>query len=417
MKNLLSSQLLLCKVVLFTFGWLFPVNAQSDQTVIAAYSIDWNPDGTKLVVSTNEGLGIYDAELLRIQFRQYPDEVSLSKWSPDGSKIIVGREIWDATNLNTLISLKTWWPYFMGWDAEGKRFFGISDDGQGVAIYSVDTGMLLTTLKISEAAIIYNASWSPDNTKFALAINNNRIVIIDAVRNLVIAEYNPAAYVGESSFTWSEDSQYLIYSDTVVKQETSASFQTASPNAASIHSLHIVEAISGREILKISPIPFRPSILEWNSHAKELVGVSPNGIVIVWDSETGLIEQTFAIEGRIYGVSYSPFGGRLAIAIAPQAILNADLRAQFSEPEYDYQISVDQSIGIVALDPSLEKLQSILGLCGVGADIHEVLAAKIEAGDLEGFIADVSALTDAQIPVGCKADLLAVARALAAEGE
>lgn len=55
MKNLLSSQLLLFKVgLLVTVGWLFPINAQSDQPVIAAYSIDWNPAGTKLVVSTNE---------------------------------------------------------------------------------------------------------------------------------------------------------------------------------------------------------------------------------------------------------------------------------------------------------------------------------------------------------------------------
>src|SRR5687768_5617033 len=83
-----------------------PIEAQSTNNPLSPTWMDWSNDGSRLVTVNQQGLTVYDSTFTSTNFRAFPSdvtyEVSPPHLSPDGTKILVNKEIWDASTLQTL---------------------------------------------------------------------------------------------------------------------------------------------------------------------------------------------------------------------------------------------------------------------------------------------------------------------------
>jgi hypothetical protein len=82
-----------------------------------------------------------------------------------------------------------------------------------------------------------------------------------------------------------------------------------------------------------------------------------------------------------------------------------------------FQTFLDGAVQIVVPAPSLEKLKMITEACNTQLTVEQLLITQINEKQLSTFTTQVNGLTNAQIPPGCKADLLAVANALMAHAQ
>jgi hypothetical protein len=68
--------------------------AQSEQPNVI-YTLDWNSDGTRVAITADDGIWIYDQNFRLLQFRKQPDPNKwvYPLWSPDNLKLAAGNQI------------------------------------------------------------------------------------------------------------------------------------------------------------------------------------------------------------------------------------------------------------------------------------------------------------------------------------
>lgn len=142
---------------------------------IGGLSLDWSPDGSKLVSGDSVDYQVYVADMVAGQeimaLSGHTGVIASVDWGPDGSKLASGGGIDDPTirvwNAASGVSLFTLFGHTRGisqvsWNPDSTRLASASSDGS-VRVWDISTGQLLSTISYSER--VYAVAWSPDGTQ------------------------------------------------------------------------------------------------------------------------------------------------------------------------------------------------------------------------------------------------------------
>lgn len=376
-------------------------------------ALDWSSDGSRLAI-LSDAFYIYDRNFQLITTRPIDKPASYISLSPDGTLLAVQNEIWMTDTLEPLFQLDT--AYILGdWNADGSLISGVARGANGINIYDTHNGKLLKTIAIDDIQLGFNPLWSPDGEYFAAANKQTTVVIIDA-NNIQSPKRYPQQDLTSPAIAWSHDGTRIAFTGWAIVPKNTPGSQVVPAGYSARASVHIMDVLTGN-LLTTFMVPFEgANTLLWSPNDQELLAVVGVTNIFIWDTQLETLTTNYQSNERIVGVNYSPFGGQVLMGLYLPFVAPTNGSNVLPKPMVTNYF-LDGSIRIIVPAPSPEKLQSILELCEVEADIYETLTAQIEVGDLEGFIADVSALTAVQMPIGCQADLLAVARALVAEIE
>jgi dipeptidyl aminopeptidase/acylaminoacyl peptidase len=415
MKRL--NALIILTMLIFTTNQPTFSNVSQPAKPLYIHWVDWSPDGSKVALTTDDGIRIYDLNFQQIQFFPFsdPNIIPYALWSPDSTWLTAGEMILDAATLKPLV--KTTSPFsFMQWTPDSKFVTRMAIDYLGLEIYDAQTGNLVKTLSANGLQMSYPGLLSPDGSRFLTRDHTNTIVIADAIKGGIIARFDRGH--ATSFMVWSPDGKRIAYLALAeVPVGTPGSIALAgSDTLAVLYFVSIIDATNGQTLQKSEPLPNGVNGFSWSPDGNNLIGVSAHGLIYTWDTLTGQLIDTFLAPGRVTTGDFSPYGGRYTIALnlgGPP--LDSRARQAFTPRSKFTETFLDGMIQIAVPAPSLEKLQAITERCKVQSAVQQALTTQIQSKQLTAFIQQVSALTDAQIPPGCKADLLAVAQALQAK--
>lgn len=183
MKNIfyvhLITMLIFGSVVTF-----LPAHSQTPDTISSAQDIAWHPDGTKLAVTGNFGLAIYDAnfQIEKQIIRLFTD---LVQWSPDGRLIATSGfsfasnayhvSLWDAQSNSSIATFNTPPVVTLAWSPDSQQLVVATYTGN-INVYEVSTQKLLLT--ITSPTSLDDAALSPDGNYMAALGGNRREPII-----------------------------------------------------------------------------------------------------------------------------------------------------------------------------------------------------------------------------------------------
>ncbi|MBK9124850.1 MAG: WD40 repeat domain-containing protein [Chloroflexi bacterium] len=156
--------------------------------------------------------------------------------------------------------------------------------------------------------------------------------------------------------------------------------------------------------------------LAWHPDGRHLFADLASGRVLVIDTQTGEIINTLSLprRGGRWLMDVSPYGGRIVLgSSAPTGIEPAGGMPLSPGVE---DIPGTPLLFVVPL-PTLEALSGVLERCEIDSPTRAQIDTAATPDAIPAFIAQIEALPEGAIPPACKADLLAVARAVIEEGE
>lgn len=375
------------------------------------YWFDWSDDGSRLAV-LSDVLYIYDREFHLVISR--PVAKAVVSLSPDGTLLAVENEIWSTDSLKPLFQLQS--AYILGdWSADRGLISGVAPKLDGIVIYDTHTGKLVKTVQIEGIQLGFNPLWSPDGRYFAATHRRNTVVVIDSNN-----QQKPKRYLQQENaspaIAWSHEGTQLAFTGwAIVPPNTPGSHILPSGDTVR-DSVYIMDALTGNILKTFTGLPYGEREMIWSPDDQQLLTTDGGASIFIWNVQSGKLEASYHVLGSILGVNYSPFGGQVMVGLDLSFVSSANRSKIFTESVFS-QSFLNGAIQIFVPTPSLEKLQTITKACGMQSNIQQSLVSLIDANGLTTFTAQVSDLTDAQIPAGCKADLLAVAEALMAQSQ
>ncbi len=260
------------------------LSAQDAEMPTIITAVKWHPRGEGLLVAGRAGPGVFglwlfDTDMRLVRF--FPTENSVSAdWSPDGTRFSMGRKILDARTLEVLLTLNAN-SGIGGWSPDGTQVLAWAD-AHHLGLFDSQTGDLARTVPIGEM-MPEGVSWSPNGAYLALLQPTGTTDIISAEDGHQIATVPMEYPVG---LRWSPDSRYLAAGFlTIVEPGTPNTLPYApSPTIASVV---VWEALTGSVIQTFSGLPALPLNLRWHPHKPELAGGAGEGLIFIWNIETG----------------------------------------------------------------------------------------------------------------------------------
>jgi WD40 repeat protein len=383
--------------------------AQADQ-LTPVLSLTWKPDGSRLAVTTRDRLQIYDQNLQLVQELALEGRTaSTVDWSPDGTKLVVGRQILDAETLAVLLTIDTE-VNLGGWNRDGSQVWTLAPDSMGIAIFDAESGNLVNTISV-DGTLITGAEWSPDSTRFATLFHAlDTLVILDVSSGEISATYPQA--VAPGPLEWSPDNTRIAGSTQVVVEVGTPGSVPAANNAL-LFEVYVWDAATGQVLNRFSGLPEYPQHLQWHPDGVELAGGASNGAVFIWDTSTNQQVDYFLSSAPVTNMQYSPFGGRLAVGSNPAQLQNISPERRIPPDTTAFvQRPADIALELFVPTPSIHDVEYIIEACDVPSDVEQSLTTDLQANDLNAFIAEVEALPEGTSPPACAADLIAVAEAL-----
>ncbi|MCU0499487.1 MAG: hypothetical protein MUF87_19225 [Anaerolineae bacterium] len=349
-------------------------------------------------------------------------------WSPDGLFIGVSgyglMQVFDVINGDRIVDLPIGENQTLGhdWSADSKRLAVIYQNALHIWDLPTQTLLFKSDPNIRVSSILQAVDWSMDGTLLMTAHSSgslSRLVFIwDAntyeilqvisplsathikldPTNRYLATYNlvgpyvydlttphmpPIELEGRpaNAFDWSQDGSRLIVghgNGLVVVWDLQNQSQITTFSTGSNEDF---------------------TDLSWSSDHLQVALVTGNLSVNVWNVQNG--ELVYKTEpSTSFGVDFSPYGGQIAFSNLYSTMSNSNAR-----------LLSDGLIQIVVPDPSIERLNAIAESC-LAPEIG--VASVSDETRLSEFVTTIEALSDDQIPPGCKADLLAVAEAIQA---
>lgn len=386
-------------LILVTIFAFHVVDAQELPSVSDYYALPlfWSPDGTKIAQSNDSALIIIDS--------------------------LTGQSL---TNLNGHTANIT----AVSWDANSSRIATGSSD-QSIRIWDI-SGTVITIINIQGS--ITSLAWSSDNATLVSARAASETTIIEVwdttswqlLRSIVRGSYFPKGMV------ISPDSTRL---------------------AISVGATLSVLDLSTLSVLYTSQLPVdRPNFIQidqidWNLDGSRIMGGTLNGLVYIWESSTGdllqrLTASTRAVEGPvpivdlpytwIRSIQWSPNDRQVLAASGEGTVTRWDAssgdvlattqlsfidsaawspyagRLAFTEAD---QLSTLPQIAVPTA--TIDELQSIASACNAPTSFVNLLSSSVAIANAELVIgSNLDALPEGTIPLGCEADLRAVAEAL-----
>lgn len=319
-------------------------------------SVDWSPDGTRLVTASSDGeVRIIDpanGEVLEI-LSGHTSGVSRALWSPDGRHILSASRddtarIWDATSGQLLFILRGHNAdvFSIGWSPDGTRVATASED-QTARIWDATTGELIATLT-GHSGSVNSVDWSPDGLKIVTASVDMTAKIWDASSGselLTLAGHtagvNRALWspTGFRILTISNDATAKIWEaangtdrHTLVGHVRDIERGLWSPNGTRIvtvsrdDSARVWNASTGTLQLVLYGHTSDLSAVDWSPDGTRLVTGSRDRTVRVWNAASGAELLAFTgHQAEVYSVAWSPDGTRIASASADRSTRIRDI--------------------------------------------------------------------------------------------
>jgi WD40 repeat protein len=261
----------------------------------------WSPDGKTFALG---GLGIVvldatDGHILKtIEPKRSVGKIS---WSPDGTKLIAsttsGRYqyatflVYDAHSGRQIEELNSGNPYETDppiWSPDGAWLAATGVDRDSGLYRSTASGQLQKVMSFGGTT-----GWSADSRLLAVGLGNT-IEVWDTAANRRLRSLTAAG--NNSMFiAWLADDTQLLSAD-----------------AGPAHTLRLLDAVTGKEILTSDAQRSYASDLAWSPDGTRFAFIDDDGAALVWDARTGETVQTLKSgESRSRDVAWSPDGKRL----------------------------------------------------------------------------------------------------------
>jgi WD40 repeat protein len=356
------------------------VLAEQENDTIYFSQPSWSQDGTRLIFSTGVAINVwntpweenntitsfYQQERSRTTVGYMPILEPL--WSPNASLIMAQRsgeriEIWDADSGQFAYSLQVWPITATLWLSNEQLITG-SMFGSA-AIWDISTNETVSALSVNSSG--YN---DPDINSLALSPDRRWIAVGASDNSVRLWDLSLTGNISSEDAPWNPD----ILRDP-----------------------------------RLSRTSWFPIItLDWSPDGRYIAGASQNGVVYIWDFTTRTLIGDLLVGGgrtQVFSVQWSPYGGRLAYSSVPdkssERWLNSPLARSIA----------GGNVEVIVPFPTFERLHTI----AEGCLAPEIGGASVsDKTRLPEFVTTIEALSDEQIPPGCKADLVAVAEAIQA---
>lgn len=368
--------------------------------------IRWSADSKRIAIAINDIVEVHDVSTNQTLYtlKHHKDTITAVAWSPDNKVVATASydqtiNLWNVSDGSFIRTLSGQNDIVAAivWSLDSKLLISSGFDTQpNLAVWDIASGQILSR---HTSGTIVDASFSPDGSTFAY-VTPLSLQTLNAVSFNVIAtsQQVPCCTNVLTSIAWSSDSSKVVTGSknglvTIWDAKTAGQIDQftvntySKPNAQDIPDLGLSWVRDAR------------FSLDGNS----VISVSGDGTLNEWDIATKKIIRNQQI-APLAVAAFSPYTGRLAY-------LDATMLSTVDNPSFQ-SLNMPSSFNVIIPLVSSEKLQIITKACALQSDVRQSLTAQINANKLADFSTQVSALTDAQIPPGCKADLLAVAGAL-----
>lgn len=391
----LSHKTIMWFIVLFTV--LIPLDTFAQTSVNFATVVTWSADGTKLATGYDTGIvRIWDSNANVVtEFQAHHSRITALAWKADGLQLATGSldelaRVWDTSTLELVYTLAEHGQGIASivWSIDGRYLYtGTIDADYAPALrqWDAETGNLLQEVATDAGGMIV----SPDGTSIfhstgVTGVQHRNAATLEVLKLFGLPnDFEDGFHTTVKSISPMSDRIVIGYSNGWVRLWNVEAGQLISQYAA--HNQHIC---CGTNPSEVDAVYF---------DGRSITTITQDGSFRVWDTVTGALlidTQTIAASRR---TEFSEFGGRLAI-VGGETI----------------ETSVLENVLILVPDPSLGRLNIIAQGCISPAGQRSVTFAADEA-QLSAFTAQIETLSDAQIPPGCKADLLAIIEAIEAQ--
>ena len=263
--------------------------------------IAWNPDGTRVVTTSDDGTArIWNArtgDQITILLGHHRD-VRSSGWSYDGGRIVTASgdgtaRIWDARTGSLLKTLRGHEAAIrsVAWSRDGEQIVTASDD-KTARIWDVMSGKQILVLRGHEG-FVRSAGWSPDSARVVTASQDKTIRIWDAHTGTQILA-SPVQDGIISSAAFSPDGTRIVSAST--------------DNMARIwdaHTLSQIAVLRGHDDFLTDA--------SFSRDGNRIVTASADKTARIWDAHTGTeISILRGHDGPVEKAAFSPDGNQVA---------------------------------------------------------------------------------------------------------
>jgi WD40 repeat protein len=360
-----------------TQGYLRVMDVDTGRTL---YQLDPNPGGfTSVVWSPDDrfiAAGGYDQVIWVIDVKSGNHQATLGghqatvtglDWSPDGS---------------TLVSSGSWDGLVILWDMTAYQ-----------KIRNLEEGNLFP----------FTVAFSPDGKRIAIGGEGGL-----RIRSVNDEQLNPPWYFRElnvAALKWSHDGKRIAFGTQTFPSITN-------PNLKPAAQLYVIDSHDGTTLSNWPTEDETIYGLAWSPDDRLIATHSVDGVVRIWEVTTGTERESFPGTTQYpTGISFSPYGGRVAYASTIRADTAVSPTTQ-AGVEGAVQVFANSGVQIVVPAPSLDRLRAIANACGLSTTVEQSLPTQATADSLKNFMTVIQALPAGTIPPACAADLIAVTQAI-----
>jgi WD40 repeat protein len=298
-----------------TGGLLFQITNAAPEPSTKRGFVQFSPDGDWILAGGTRVLGvrIWDASISVPKLFGHSFGQEWGAWSPDGSLIATSGEdgsarLWDAVTGQQVGDFPHG-SYWGDWSPDGARL--VFADGIGaytLDVWDVKSGEKKLTLSVPGDAIdahqFLTVDWSPDGSMIAAAdfkpgTAPQPLYIWDAETGELIATLQTEDNCMLGWPRWSPDSTRIA---------TGCIFVEAGINTPA----RIWDAASGQEIMRLENDFGWTYRTVWSPDGKSILVGYEQGVMTIWDVETGDALITFAGHQGSTGGEWSPDGTLIA---------------------------------------------------------------------------------------------------------
>jgi eukaryotic-like serine/threonine-protein kinase len=264
--------------------------------------VAWSPDGKRLASANGDCTAtIWDLAAGRavFTFGGHNKAVSSVAWSPDGERLAtqdwggVGK-VWDTVKGKEVLNLPGKPTPSVAWSPDGKRLATVKeplDEHFQVQIVDAVTGQEVLAFS-PERELQMDLSWNPDGKRLASSIYGNWVRVRDvATGHEVLKLWHPGSV---ERLAWSPEGKHLAA-------------------ACWAQRISIWDVATGRESLTLQGHRGRINSVSWSPDGNQLASAGEDGTVKAWDAR-GKREAPAMAGARAVGLAWSPQGRRLAWA-------------------------------------------------------------------------------------------------------
>jgi WD40 repeat protein len=314
-----------------------------------------SPDGSTIAVAGSLGIWLLDAATLQpLRLLEGHAGAALSvDWSPDGARLVSGGEdgtlrVWDVATGDILFvhhPYRSIYGMSVAWSPDGRQI--ASRHETGLYVWEADSGELVRAMQakvLQTSQYGQGVAWSPDSARLATLDEHGQLQVWEVESEELLYEVSPGGKLTGYGVAWSPDGQWIaaIYKGLVSGDITGIVYMYDAANGARVRAIHqqygnftslswspdgtrlitpgdvnsisVWDASTGRQLLRLEGHTAKATTVDWSPDGGWLVSAGVDGVLRIWDAATGELRQTATglFLGKVRSLAWSPDGSRLA---------------------------------------------------------------------------------------------------------